>query len=218
MSRYRHLNRKLIPANIILLVLALVACLTQLFMPLITIKVDLPEGSVADLVRTIAGAQDEDEDSSAGYVYALADETDMDSDQGEELEADTDGDDGTDDTSGGTGDIVTYAVDFLDKIDSYFGYMPGFSFKVSFSPLSLVRNIGKDIDAFAEWFASLFPTEEKMEELAVDVFSPMIAGLVNTEIILMMNGNIINTKFAKLLERTEDDIVAVFTDLAEGNA
>ncbi len=56
-----------------------------------------------------------------------------------------------------------------------------------------------------------------MNELAVDVFSPMIAGLVNTEIILMMNSNKLNTKFQKIHERTQEDITAVFVDLAQGN-
>lgn len=188
LPEYRHLNRKLIPANIILLILALVACLTQIFMPLITVKVDLPEGSVTEMVKTIAETLDEDAE------------------------------DGSEDaqSSGGDG-ISAYAVDFMDKIDAYFGYMPEFSFSVSFRPLSLVRSPKDDIDAFAEWFAGLFPSGEEMDELAVDVFSPMIAGLVNTEIVLMMNGNKLNAKFEKILERTQDDITAVFTDLAQGH-
>ncbi len=221
MPEYRRLNRKLIPANIILLVLALAACLAQIFMPLISLKIDIPEGSVSELIKTLVEEQEEEEDeteaSAAQYRYVMADdEEDLSgTDQDEYLDEDTDTD--GDAADGKSSSYAATAVEFIDKIDSYFGYLPAFSFTVSFSPLSLVTSPKDDIEAFAEWFAGLFPTGEEMDELAVDVFSPMIAGLVNTEIILMMNNNRLNTKFTKIYERTEEDITAVFTDLALGN-
>ncbi|MCD8295385.1 MAG: hypothetical protein LUE27_09115 [Clostridia bacterium] len=186
-SEYRKLNRKLIPANIILLILAVVACLAQILMPLFTVKIDLPEGSVTEVIRTLVEAQEEE-----------------------------DGPDSADDADDAEA-RPSEEADILDKLDSYFGYMPEFSMEVSFSPLSLVTSPKDDIDAFAEWFAGLFPTGDEMKELAEDVFSPMIGGLVNTEIILMVTGNKINTKFEKIYERTEEDIIKVFTDLVNGD-
>lgn len=71
MNELKRLQRKLIPVNIVVMILALVAAVSIIFAPLITIKVGVLAEQVVDMVGGESDGSAEEADSPASYMDAI---------------------------------------------------------------------------------------------------------------------------------------------------
>ncbi len=196
-----------------LLILALVAFFAQLFMPLIHISLTVPKGSMDNVVSFLITGDSNASGSTSGVTC-------------NEVHAGVEDEDGNANAAynaayyyvGGTTAVST-AVSDSEKLILYFEYMPEFNIDISFNPMTLVSVFSNELDenALADYIATLFPSGEEIFEQAGGLLSPLVAGIVSTELLVSMNDGMEARDLYNVQMDTEDTLVSVLTNLAEGN-